>query len=65
MHYTPDMAAKITNVCAALHNICIHFKMDVSEVDVVTEIPTTNSEANDDPNAKYLSINFKNDGIFY
>ncbi|XP_036336534.1 putative nuclease HARBI1 [Rhagoletis pomonella] len=29
LHYTPEKAAKITNVCCTLHNICIHFKANV------------------------------------
>ncbi|XP_036340840.1 putative nuclease HARBI1 [Rhagoletis pomonella] len=28
LHYTPKKAAKIVNVCCAIHNICIHYKAD-------------------------------------
>lgn len=28
LHYLPDKAIQITNVCCALHNICIHYKTD-------------------------------------
>lgn len=52
LHYTPTMAAKITVVCAALHNICIHFKMENPEVTVEAEVQdNTHSEIYDDSTA--------------
>ncbi|XP_067636860.1 putative nuclease HARBI1 [Eurosta solidaginis] len=30
LHYTPEKATKIINVCAALHNICMFYKVDIS-----------------------------------
>lgn len=54
LHYTPDMAAKITSVCASLHNICIHYKMDNPEIDELNEFPPTNSVVDDDLSALYI-----------
>lgn len=33
LHYSPQMAGKITAVCATLHNIRIFYKLDSSEFD--------------------------------
>lgn len=54
LHYSPDMAAKITSVCAALHNICIYYKTDIPEIDVMDELPSTNSVVDDDLNASNI-----------
>ncbi|KNC30056.1 hypothetical protein FF38_06221 [Lucilia cuprina] len=37
LHYSPNLAAKITAVCAASHNICIHFKIDSTAFDNIVE----------------------------
>lgn len=38
LHYSPKVAAKITNVCAALHNICIYYKIDLPEINIENNI---------------------------
>lgn len=27
LHYTPEKATQITNICVALHSICVHYKV--------------------------------------
>lgn len=44
LHYTPEMAAKITAVCAALHNICIHYKINSSEFDIPLEYENSDDD---------------------
>lgn len=56
LHYSPEKAAKITAVSAALHNICIHFKVEMPEIDLVDEIPSTNSEVDDDIEANTIRL---------
>lgn len=47
LHYKPKMAGKITSVCAALHNICIHYKIESTvEPDESTEIPSNEAMSN-------------------
>ncbi|XP_037808618.1 putative nuclease HARBI1 [Lucilia sericata] len=31
LHYSPNKATQIVNVCCALHNICLHFRVEVPE----------------------------------
>lgn len=51
LHYNPDMAGKITTVCAALHNICINFNIVHDEIYVpLPNSESTFSEMNDDLN---------------
>ncbi|XP_017466830.1 PREDICTED: putative nuclease HARBI1 [Rhagoletis zephyria] len=38
LHYSPEKAAKVINVCCCLHNICIHFKVDILEDHIEDEI---------------------------
>lgn len=33
LHYSPEKSAKIVNVCCALHNICLHFKVKDITID--------------------------------
>lgn len=37
LHYTPEKACQIMNVCCMLHNICIHFNVDFEEDTVILE----------------------------
>ncbi|XP_013110337.1 putative nuclease HARBI1 isoform X2 [Stomoxys calcitrans] len=47
LHYKPKMAGKITSVCAALHNICIHYKIESAvEPNESTEIPSNEAMSN-------------------
>ena len=41
LHYKPSKAIKMVNVCAALHNICIEFGVDITSED------TSNAENNE------------------
>lgn len=45
LHYTPQMAGKITAVCAALHNICIYYKLDCNEYNVPLEEQNSNDDS--------------------
>ncbi|XP_058974301.1 putative nuclease HARBI1 [Musca domestica] len=53
LHYTPDICGKVTAVCAALHNICIHFKIEMPIVSANPYFMTDSNdvEMNDDLNA--------------
>lgn len=53
LHYTPYISAKITAVCAALHNICIHYKINSTEFD----IPLENENVDDIPQESFPDMN--------
>lgn len=53
LHYSPQMAAKITAVCAALHNICIYYKIDSREFDVT---PIENEHSDNDIQENYNTM---------
>lgn len=57
MHYSPQFAGKITAVCAALHNVCIHYKLQWHEIPLEYEIPEVPvDEANDNLSASNVRI---------
>ncbi|XP_059219925.1 putative nuclease HARBI1 [Stomoxys calcitrans] len=63
LHYSPEMAAKITAVCAALHNICIHYKLDHSEFEIPLENQNSDgdyNENNGDMTATSIRLNIMN-----
>lgn len=39
LHYTPEKATQIINVCCMLHNICLHFKQDFNENIIIEDEP--------------------------
>lgn len=46
------MAGKITAVFAALHNVCIDFKMETPEIDIIPDTQnSSNFEVNNDMDA--------------
>lgn len=46
LHYTPQKASQIINVCATLHNICIHFNVPFEfEVEIVPDQPVFEANA--------------------
>lgn len=60
LYYAPVKAVKIVNVCAALHNICIHYKSDVnfsnpSVNEDINEIPTVDNQPIVEVNSTYLA----------
>ncbi|XP_065366236.1 putative nuclease HARBI1 [Calliphora vicina] len=57
LHYSPKVAAKITNVCAALHNICIYYKMDLPEINIENNIRESfNIETTEDLTASSIRM---------
>lgn len=55
LHYLPKTASKITNVCAALHNICIAYKMEMPETnDGNDSTEDWNIEGNEDLTASNI-----------
>lgn len=40
LHYQPEKAARIINVCAMLHNICLQFNVDFDEELFVANVDT-------------------------
>ena len=45
LHYSPELAAKIVAVCAALHNICVHFNIEWHKIDVSDHVDEDNLSA--------------------
>lgn len=53
MHYAPIKASQIINVCAMLHNICLHFKVPFhlqNETVIPEQEPENNSSAEPENN---------------
>lgn len=42
--YTPEKVAKLINVCTALHNICVHYKIHFNFEKLVPETATRNNQ---------------------
>lgn len=61
LHYTPEFAGKIISVCAALHNICIHFNIEWPEgqIDEDMDVPDCNDE--NDSNASSIRLRIMNE----
>lgn len=55
LHYTPAKAIKIINVCAALHNICIHFKSDLNVPCEEVDIPEVENTQSTEVGSTYLT----------
>lgn len=48
LHYSPSVAGKIVDVCAALHNICIHFNIECHQTNFeMDEIENEDFESDD------------------
>lgn len=67
LRYPPATVANIVNVCAALHNICLHYKMniDYNVENIITEeramhVSSAPSTSNSDRRAKQLRDEIKN-----
>ena len=56
LHYSPNVAAKITNVCAALHNICIYYKIDLPEINIDNNIEESLDIETEDLTASSIRI---------
>lgn len=58
LHYAPKKAAKITNVCCALHNICIYFKCNtvVNEYEVSENFASQENYVVSLASQQYLSV---------
>lgn len=57
LHYSPKMAGKITSVCAALHNICIYYKVESPEAsDEAEPLDMWSPETNEDLTASNIRI---------
>lgn len=62
LHYSPNKATQIVNVCCALHNICLHFRVEVPEEmtpasSTVQSNENFNIEREDDDNARRIRNN--------
>lgn len=55
LHYCPVKAAKIVNVCCALHNICLHYNANEIPVDS-SDFSTTEEEIVSPTPSQYLSV---------
>lgn len=60
LHYTPEMAGKITAVCAALHNICIHYNIDWPDTYLEEELIGSDSIEEDNLSASNIRIKIMN-----
>lgn len=47
LHYTPDKAGRIVNVCCMLHNLCMKYNVPIDESLIVTE-ENVNPNANEE-----------------
>lgn len=58
LHFAPTKAAKITNVCCALHNICIHFKCNtvVNDEENIDSFSIQDGDVVSLSSPQYLSI---------
>lgn len=48
LHYSPEKATSIINVCCALHNICIKYKVDIEIDDTNRSLLIENSNLYED-----------------
>lgn len=55
LHYCPKKAVKITNVCSALHNICIAYK-SIYEVPSIDELTTNEQQAEEEPAENFVFL---------
>ncbi|XP_065366368.1 putative nuclease HARBI1 [Calliphora vicina] len=55
LHYCPEKAAKITNVCCALHNICLHFKVREEPYEPISGVETAEEETSSSITTQYLT----------
>ncbi|XP_055914922.1 putative nuclease HARBI1 [Eupeodes corollae] len=65
LHYSAEKAAQIINVCAALHNICIHFKVADNAENLHIEDHTENafSDVDESENSHILEARNARDRI--
>lgn len=56
LHYCPVKVAKITNVCCALHNICLHYKVSEENYDYPIEISIQEEEMGSFTSSQYLTV---------
>lgn len=56
LHYSPKTAGKITSVCAALHNICIHYKIEAPQISINETIEPLGLETDEDSTAANIRI---------
>lgn len=65
LHYTPQKAAQILNVCCALHNICLMYNIqsDSLETEEVASLslPCSNAESNLDTNLLNIAKSIRNE----
>lgn len=62
LHYTPQKASKIVNVCAALHNICLHYKSDPPVFDPAEPENSSNLDigTNENINDDQVAVTIRN-----
>lgn len=55
LHYCPEKAAKITNVCCALHNICLNYKVREEPSESFSGVEISEEETSSQISTPYLT----------
>lgn len=61
LHYSPEKAKTIINVCCALHNICIFYKNDWPPMEETVESENTNVALESNISVSAVAQNIRNE----